>query len=110
VMGYLVNMVFFAMFLLHVNTWARFRRMLLVILAGALMFAYFETTLGDFRGGRYHRLGSMMYDPNDVAFVVISFLPYVLGVVLGIFGGLTKGVAGVGVLSLILLNLYTGSR
>lgn len=110
VMGYIVNMMYFVMFLLHVNSWARFKRVLMIIMVSALLFAYFETTLGDFRVGRYYRESSTMYDSNDVAYVALSFLPFLLSVGLGRFGTVTKGTATLGALSLILLALYTGSR
>ena len=110
VTAYAVNILYFVMFLVHVNTWARFKRLLLVILVAAFVFSYFETTLGDFRLGRYVRSGSRMYDSNDVAFVGVSFLPFLLAVALGRFGKLSRTVASLVALSVVLLSLYTGSR
>ena len=110
VTGYIVNVLYFLLFLVQVNSWARFRRVLLVVMASALLFCYFETILGDFRSGRYVRRGSQMYDPNDVAFVGITFLPFLIGVALGRFTALVRLTASVGALFLVLLNLYTGSR
>ena len=110
VMGYVVNMAYFVMFLVHVNSWERFKRVLLVIMMAALVFCFFETTLGSFRLGRYFIRGGTMYDPNDIAFVGVSFLPFFLVIVLAKFGSLARIAASLGVLFTILLALYTGSR
>jgi O-antigen ligase len=107
--GYLPDVCFFLLFLLHVNTVARLKRVFAVLMMALLVFSAFGLRHGQFSEGRYEIAGSM-HDSNDVAFVVLSLLAFSMGVLFGSFSKFLKLSALVAITSGVLLTLYTGSR
>ena len=106
---YSVNMVFYLLFIVHVNSISRFRRIGVILMFSSLILTQFALRFGEFQDGRI-TLGNQMYDPNDVAFVQIALLAFSVWTVLGSSGRLMKLVALVTSLLGVLLTLYTGSR
>lgn len=106
---YSANVVFYTLFLLHVNTIERFKWVVAVLMFSGLIFSVFGLLQGGFHGGRYDT-GSHIFDPNDIAFVAICFFSFELSVLLGSFRILTKIIALISLLLSMLLTLYTGSR
>jgi O-antigen ligase len=118
-LGYLVNVVYFLLFVINVDTLAKFKRIVFVVVLSALMFSGLALQNGSFSGGRYFaklgvsrrgRVIGVGFDPNDIAFVVVSLLSFALCVLLGTFRRLSKIIALSTIVLGVLLALYTGSR
>ena len=109
VTAYVMNVIFFLLFVHHVNSVARFKRVVVTLAFAAVTFALLGLAYGDFFSGRYATV-STMFDPNDVCFVVISLLPFPVAVLLGPYSTITRLLALVGAGAGVLLALYTGSR
>jgi O-antigen ligase len=106
---YAVNMAFYVLFLVHVNTMARLRRIGLVAVLSSLLLTQFALRFGEFREGRI-TLNNNMYDPNDIAFVQIALFAFMLWLVLGSSARTVKSLALASALLGALITLYTGSR
>ncbi len=109
IMKYLVNVIFFLLFLVHVDSVAKLKRVASIIVVSVLLYNVFGFVSGQFMGGRYVT-GGQMFDPNDVAFVEVSLLGFALWVLVGRFGFLMKVAALATLLTGILLTLFTASR
>jgi O-antigen ligase len=106
---YIVNVAFFLLFVVHVDSIAKLKRIALVLVFSVFIFTVFGLRGGNFVEGRYST-GSQIYDPNDVAFVEVSLLGFTLWVLTGSFGRVAKVVALLSVMFGVLLTLYTASR
>ena len=109
ILVYTANVAFYFLFLAHVNTLDKLRRIVFILVLSSLIFTLAGLLQGEFRDGRYFT-GSTMFDPNDTAFVELSFLCFGLCVLLGTYRKLSKALALVSVLASVILALYTGSR
>lgn len=109
VMQYIVNVIYFVLFATTVNTLERFRRITVVLVFSSLLFAFMGLSRGEFIQGRYS-VGSEMYDPNDVAFVVIALLGFEMWALAGRFSVTLKIAAAASAIMGALLTLYTASR
>jgi O-antigen ligase len=109
ILGYVVNMVYFILFLLHVNTFEKFKRFVAVLMLSGLFFSIFGLIQGNFQEGRY-TTGSDVFDPNDVAYIGISLFPFSMSVLLGSYRFSAKIIALFALLLCVLLTLFTGSR
>ena len=109
ILQYVANMAFYVMFVIHVNSLVKYRRIIVVLVISALTFTIFGLLQGRFNSGRF-TTGSQVFDSNDVAFIEVSFLPFAMCAILGPFSLLTRALALTGMLLSILLALYTGSR
>jgi O-antigen ligase len=101
--------IYFLLFVTHVTSMERLRRVILVVAGGALIFTALGLTQGADRSGRFF-VASGGYDPNDVAHVELVVLPFALCVLMGSFKPLYRLLALASVLGGLLLALYTGSR
>jgi O-antigen ligase len=110
VFGYTSNVIFFFLFLAHVNTFQKYRRVLFILVIAATFFSIFGLWQGDTAKGRFFIRDSRMFDSNDIAFVELSLLPFALSLLLGQFRLISKTIALIGVICGVLLLLYTGSR
>ena len=109
ILRYVVNVAFYLLFLVHVDTLERFKKIAVVVTLSTLAFNLVWMAQGGFVSGRYSG-GSQMFDPNDIAFVEVSLLSVGLGVVLGGYRALSKVLALLMVLTGVLLVLYAASR
>jgi O-antigen ligase len=109
ILGYVTNVAYFLLFLVHVTSLERLKRIVLVIALATLAFNLVWIGGGGFRSGRYMG-GGAMFDPNDTAFVEVSLMSFGLCVVLGRYGCLAKLLSLASVLLSLLLSLYSGSR
>jgi O-antigen ligase len=109
ILGYSANLIFFVLFLTHVRTIAAFRRIAWVLTVALLLFSGQGMLQGEFSHGRYVT-GSQMFDPNDVAFVLVSLLPFAIGFLVGAARPLARLTALAALLLGSVLTLYTGSR
>jgi O-antigen ligase len=105
---YLSNMLFYFMVLLQVDTLKKLKQLLLTISASVLFYASFSLVHGRFLKGRFG--AGSMYDPNDLAFFLVSLFPLGFSFILAGQGGVRKvlalGMTGVAVGTMLL----TGSR
>jgi O-antigen ligase len=108
-LNYIVNIVFFLLFVVHVDSVPKLKRVAAILVLSIALFNVFAFTSGQFEAGRY-TTASRMFDPNDVAFVEVSLLGFALWVLVGDFGIALKIMAFLTVLSGALLTLYTASR
>jgi O-antigen ligase len=106
---YMVSVIFFVMFLVHVNSAPRLKRVAVVLVFAVFIFTFFGLRNGQFANGRY-TTGSDMFDPNDVAFVELSLLAFAVWILVSSFSLLAKLMALFSLLFGILLVLYTASR
>ncbi|HSL21155.1 MAG TPA: O-antigen ligase family protein [Vicinamibacterales bacterium] len=106
---YVVNVLYYLLFVIHVNTAARYRHIVVVLMLAGLAFSAFGLYHGAFDAGRFFT-GSEMFDPNDVAFVEVSLLSFAACVALGSFHRMLRLLGVVSVAAAVLLTLYTGSR
>jgi Lipid A core - O-antigen ligase and related enzymes len=109
ILRYVVNMVFFTLCLLHVNTLEKFKRVVAVLMFSGFFFSIFGLVQGNFQAGRF-TTGGDVFDPNDVAYIGISLFPFSMSVLVGSYRFPTKIIALSGLLLCVLLTLYTGSR
>lgn len=105
---YLANIIYFYLFLTHVDSLHKLNRIIMVICYGALFYSIFSLVKGSFSNGRFSFGG--MYDPNDLAFILVSLLP--LSLVPIMYGkSWIKKIAGSGSIAIsLLVILMTGSR
>jgi O-antigen ligase len=109
VLAYSANVAFFFLFLAHVDTMEKFRKVLFILVLSSLTFTLAGLAKGRFQDGRYYT-GSDMFDPNDTAFMEVSFLCFGLCVLLGMHKKSHKVLALVSVIASFVLALFTGSR
>lgn len=109
ILSYVVNVAFFALFILHVDRMDKMRRIALVIVVSSFIFTVLALRNGTFFAGRY-RIGGGMYDANDIAFVEISLMAFSTWVLVGAFRWGAKLAALASILLGSLLTLYTASR
>jgi len=109
ILRYVVNMYFFILCLLHLNTPEKFKRFVAVVMFCGLFFSIFGLLQGYFHAGRYST-GGDVFDSNDIAYIAISLFPFSISVLLGSYRLHAKILALTGLLLSVLLTLYTGSR
>jgi O-antigen ligase len=109
ILQYVINMIFFTLCLLLVNTLEKFKRFVAVLMFSGLFFSFFGLLQGNIYAGRF-TTGGVMFDPNDVAYVEISLFPFSMIVLMGSYRFTTKIIALSGLLLCVLVTLYTGSR
>jgi O-antigen ligase len=109
ILKYSINMVYFFLFVAHMNSVLRLKQLAVVLLCAMLLLTSFGLVKGTFTEGRYD-IGSSMYDPNDVAFVEVSLLALLVWILAASFSKLTKALALAGLIGGIILVLLTASR
>lgn len=72
--SFLTNIVFYYSVLHHVDDLESWRRMQKLLMACAFFYGLFSILSGNFQQGRFFTYGQM-YDPNDIAFVLIALMP-----------------------------------
>jgi O-antigen ligase len=105
----LMNLLFFMVFVLLVHSIDRLRRVLVLLIYVLLFYSVFGLMNGSFAEGRFFIYGTM-YDPNDIAYVLISLFPFSLLCFVSGGGRFNKIVSVIAAASSVILVLYTGSR
>jgi len=105
---YTVNLLFFALFLVHVRSFERMKSMVLTIVCAACFYGASSIMLGGFEEGRFS-FGSM-YDPNDLSYILVSLVPFTALYLKGGERLLLKALGVATMLISMLVILYTGSR
>jgi len=109
ILAYLVNVLFFIIFVMEVDSLRKLKTVLFVIALCTLFYGAFGLMNGAFMGGRYAIYGGM-FDPNDIAYVLISLFPLSFFFILHREGSLKKALALASILTALMVILYTGSR
>lgn len=110
-LGYTVNVFFFALVVSQVTSLERLKRFIWVICLSTLVYSVFGGLLqvGSFGGGRFEVAGGV-FDPNDTAYVLLSLFPVCL-YFLQFDAGLVKKLVALGaVCGAVATILLTGSR
>ncbi len=106
---YLMNILFFLIFLLEVNSIKRLKTIILIITISTFLYSAFGLTKGSFSSGRFFIYGAM-FDPNDIAYVLLSLFPLCFFYIVHKEGILKKVLAIITIGASIILILLTGSR
>ena len=107
--AYLPNLLHLLVFVTLVDSVARLKKILWVVTLCGTVYGVFGLLKGSSMGERFIIYG-MMFDPNDIAYVLVSLLPIMLFFVVQREGLGRKFIALAGVGSSLLLILLTGSR
>jgi O-antigen ligase len=105
---YLANMLFFYLFLVHVDSLQKMKKVLFAACVAALTYAAFSLKNGAFADGRFS-FGEM-YDANDLAYLFVTLLPLCFYFILEPEGALKKTIAFAAAAASVLVILLTGSR
>ncbi|MGH8542284.1 MAG: O-antigen ligase family protein [Gammaproteobacteria bacterium] len=107
-LAYLSNVLFFIILVSQIDSLKRLKSLLVIICLSAFLYSFFGFYYGTFLGGRFAIYGAM-FDPNDIAYVLISLCPLCIFFLQS--GGLLKKVVSiVTICSSITVILLTGSR
>ncbi len=74
VFQYSMNMLYFCLFITHVNSYDRMKALVFTIVCSIFFYGVVSLRGGISIGGRY-TFGSM-YDPNDLAYLLVSLVPF----------------------------------
>jgi O-antigen ligase len=108
-LSYLPNILFFLIFLTQVNSFKRLKSIVLVISLCVFFYSFFGITAGSFVQGRFKIYGAM-FDPNDIAYVLISLFPLSFFYIVHREGILKKLLSIASIVGSLLVILYSGSR
>jgi O-antigen ligase len=106
---YLVNVLFFLVFVTKVDSLRKLKTVLFVISLCMVFYGVFGLMSGAFSGGRFEIYGGM-FDPNDIAYVLISLFPLSMYFIFHREGTLKKNIAIVSIITSLMVILYSGSR
>ena len=106
---YFVNILFFLIFIVEVDSIKKLKTVFLVITLCSFFYSVFGIMKGTFYGGRFRIYGGM-FDPNDIAYVLVSLFPLCFYFILHREGTLKKILAIMGIIASLLVILYSGSR
>lgn len=106
---YLMNVLFFLAFVTLVDSIEKLKKIILVITSCTVFYGVFGLLRGSFAKDRFAIYGEM-FDPNDVAYVLVTLLPFSLFFVVRPEGLLRKLLAATGVFASLIVILLTGSR
>lgn len=106
---YLMNILFFVVFVTVVDSLGKLKKILSVISFCTFFYGVFGLINGSFSGGRFTIYGGM-FDPNDVAYVLVTLIPLSLFSIIRREGGIKKLLAFAGVGTSLVVILLTGSR
>src|SRR5438034_1513551 len=109
VLGYSTNILFFVLFVLMVDSLKALKAVLFVMCVGAAVYGVFGLTEGVITSGRLGMRGSM-FDPNDLAYVLVSLLPLSCYFVLRREGLVKRIVAMISLGASVSVILFTASR
>jgi len=87
----------------------RLKSVVLIITISAFFYSIFGLAAGSFIKGRFKIYGAM-FDPNDIAYVLVSLFPFCFFYLVNREGILKKLLAAAGIAGSILVILYSASR
>jgi len=106
---YLANVLFFYIALIELRSYADFKRFFTVILFSVAFLSFNSLVFGNFLRGRFEMEGSM-FDPNDMAYVLISLLPISIYFIVSKSGFLKKVIALSALIFSLIVILLSGLR
>jgi O-antigen ligase len=106
---YVVNLMFFVVLVILVDSIEKLKKVVTIISLSTLSYGLLGLLMGSFSDGRFKISGSM-FDPNDLAYVLITIIPFGLFYIVRPEGGLKKLLSLVGIGSSMIVLLLTGSR
>lgn len=106
---YLMNLLFFLVFVTLVDSFEKLKKVVMIISLSMLFYGLFGLLMGSFSEGRF-AIYSSMFDPNDVAYVLITIIPFGLFYIIRPEGRLKKLLSWIGVASSLIVILLSGSR
>lgn len=106
---YLMNILFFFIFIVLVDSLDKLKKTVFIISMSMMFYGLFGLLMGSFSEGRFTIYGSM-FDPNDVAYVLVTLIPFGMFYIVRPEGALKKLLAWVAVGSSLIVILLTGSR
>ncbi|MBI5236579.1 MAG: O-antigen ligase family protein [Deltaproteobacteria bacterium] len=109
VFSYANNILFYFICVVMVDSLDRLKRVLLILTACALFYAFFTLTQGTMSAGRFFTYGAM-FDPNDIAYVLVSLFPLSFFYLLNGEGFFKKIIALCNVAASTAVILLTASR
>ena len=105
----LMNLLFFIAFVLMMTSTERLKKGIILLVYVSLFYSVFGLAYGTFREGRFFVNGSM-FDPNDMAYLLVSLLPFCVFCLLIEAGWINRLVSIAAAVTSVTLILYTGSR
>ncbi len=105
---YLANVLFFFLLVVNVQSIKKLKKVLFVVCLAVVFLAGMSLTHGEFRDGRFYP--GTMYDPNDLAYFLVSFLPFFLIFIRKAEPIVNKIISTTGILLSLIVILLTGSR
>jgi O-antigen ligase len=107
-LAYLDNMLFFFLFLHHVDSFEKLKTTVFILCVCCLLYGSLSLNRGTFIHGRIFY--GTAYDPNDLAYFLVSFLPFCFYFIVNNEIFIKKIIAVVTIAISIIIVLYTGSR
>ncbi len=105
---YLANVLFFFLLVANVQSIKKLKKVLFVVCLAVLFLAGMSLTHGGFRDERF--FPGTMYDPNDLAYFLVSFLPFFFIFIRQAEPIVNKIISTTGILLSLVVILLTGSR
>lgn len=105
---YLSNVLFFYFCLAHIGSFKKLKTTVFVITLSVLLYSAFSLTMGAFSSGRFS-FGTM-YDPNDLAYFLVSLFPLNLFFVFQNGSPAKKIVGTAAAAASVAVILFSGSR
>lgn len=106
---YLMNILFFVIFLLMVDSIQKIKSVIFAVSLSVFCYSVFSLLEGRLSDGRLFIYGKM-FDPNDIAYVLVSISPLCLFYLIGKNSFIKKTLAAASVLLSIIVILLSGSR
>ena len=106
---YLMNVLFFLLFIFLIDSFEKLKSITLVVSVSTFFYSLFSLIKGAFSHGRLITQGSM-FDPNDIAYVLVSLFPLSFFFLREGESFLKKAVAVITVVASIIVIVLTGSR
>lgn len=106
---YLMNVLYFAVFVTLVDSLEKLKKILWIIALCALFYGVSGLLQGTFSDGRFTIYGTM-FDPNDIAYVLVTLIPLCLYFVVRSEGRIKKVLALTAVATSLTVIFLTASR
>ena len=108
ILVYLSNMLFFYFCLIHIDTVKKLKSIIFAVCVSVLFYSALSLAKGGLNSGRF-AFGDM-YDPNDLAYFLVSLFPFGLLFIIN-NEGLFKKIIGITTVGIsVIVILLTGSR
>ena len=108
ILQYSINVLFFGFFIIHINSYVRMKQLCLIIVSSIFLYSLASLLLGSRVGGRFS-FGSMN-DPNDLAYLLVSLVPFTI-LFISETGNITTKILAIVTAGISLFVIFlTGSR